>query len=87
VVCGYVAHEAQLVRERQAWLGDFRGRYILHGPYSLFVPGHPEQAPSKLRLWIGDKPEECIIWQGRVSPEEKKAAAALFPEADFIELP
>ena len=82
VPCAYVAHEAKIVRARNAWLSS--NRPVL--PEALYltreVLGNQEKGPSWIRVWLGDKSYR-EIW---AQPEAMQDAAKLFPEARIFEV-
>jgi hypothetical protein len=74
--CGYVAHEASIVRARQKWFGSHdQPLTIIH-----WNPAHPERGPSALRRWLGDKEYPTI----QTEPKDVDEAERLFPKADLL---
>jgi hypothetical protein len=81
--CAYFAHEAQIVRERKAWLETNRRwqEYALMWRFNFNISAaNPDKCPSLTRRWLGDKPVTLIV----VDPDSEvdlQSASELFPEA------
>jgi len=82
--CAYVAHEAQRVRERDAWHPshtDFPRYWNGENGRYEFAKGDPRKGPSFVRRLFGDEPRLEVFVEEVAPLAEKQAAAALFPEA------
>jgi hypothetical protein len=89
--CGYIAHEAKIVRARRAFLEEqyqeSKDRGPVHvGPPLLFY-GDTDQQASYVRRWLGDTGQWIVVVRASAPLAEKQAAAALFPEAGVMERP
>ena len=83
----YVAHEARIVRERNAWLRAKTPHfYSLFGLPSTFATGDRSRSPSLVRCWLGDESHDGVIVSPSSPLSEKRLAAELFPEADVLEV-
>jgi hypothetical protein len=85
-LCGYVAHEAKIVRDRRVWAIN-HGHFWVTDPLRATVErvsGDPSRGPSFVRLWLGDKPLPQLVVPTDTAPSEIKLAASLFPEADIF---
>ncbi len=81
----YVAHEAQIVRERKAWIDSHASPGNFH---TILFHGDPKHSPSRVRVWLGDEAHGEIVLPQSASnlvrlEMEVQAAADLFPEADI----
>jgi hypothetical protein len=85
------AEEAKIVQERQDWfkahpvdveidITDIPG-------FRKFSRGDPYARPSELRRGLGDSTFNRVYVLPSTSTEDKQKAAALFPEADILEIP
>ena len=56
-VCGYVAHEYKVVRERQAWLESHSQPKPITwlSAVEVLIEGDKGKTPSFLRRWLGDR--------------------------------
>jgi hypothetical protein len=72
--CGYVAHEASIVRERRAMLKRVvdRGGQVSYGP----------EDPQMLRRLLGDVGGCSILYPKNLSATEKVRISELFPSPD-----
>jgi hypothetical protein len=77
IPCGYVAHEAMIVRERKTMLKLIvdRGGVVIHGD------GDPQ--PSVLRRMLGDEGVEGIGASG-VPAGTASELRRIFPETDWM---
>jgi hypothetical protein len=93
IPCGYVGWQAKIVRERKAYLQASMHLwdvelFLGHGGvsnYVVFAKGDEAQAPSLIRIWLGDEAQDCVWVESARSTGEKQSAAALFPEALVLE--
>jgi hypothetical protein len=87
-VCGYVAHEAKIVRKRREWLKAHPFPPVVDRLSSAFpgffgpsiYPGEVERGPSFIRRLLGDVPVTEVGVPASASAEEKKSVHSLFPE-------
>jgi hypothetical protein len=86
VACGYLSHEASIVRARKAWL-SIHGHPLEDAAMAAQDGLHadPEKSPSWLRRWVGDKAQDAIFLN-EPSPSAVSEATDLFPEARIIEM-
>jgi hypothetical protein len=76
VPCAYVAHEARIVGTRKAFPA-----WAVVIASSSKRPPHPENNPSALRRWLGDRE---YVWVAVAVAEDLPAAEAAFPEAEVV---
>jgi hypothetical protein len=50
----------------------------------VFAEGDKTQAPTGIRIWLGDKAQDSVWVNRAASEEERLAGAALFPEAHIL---
>ena len=81
VVGGYIGWQAKIVRARRAWLSSNRQK-LTEGSCTEYARENPAARPSWIRLWLGDESYGEICAQ----PGVIKEAAALFPEAQILEI-
>jgi hypothetical protein len=84
-VCGYVAHEAKIVRDRNAWLRTHSQKSASGFGYGPSTKGDRAQRPGLIRQWLGDE-EKRAIYAVDHTPSGLATAAELFPEATIFEL-
>ena len=81
VLCGYLAHEAKIVRERKRVYYKLRDRGFeaLRGPDSI------PYGPNWIRLALGDAPIEAIRAPALATDAEIREMRKAFPEARMNE--
>jgi hypothetical protein len=96
IPCGYVGWRAKIVRERKAWLNSHKPEMdffsMMGARAALCTPKgwlqeedqQPCQAPSRIRLWLGDIAYGTIRVRQSASTAEQVEAESLFPEAVVI---
>jgi hypothetical protein len=83
-VCGYVAHEANIVRERKAFLQSPGERFIQSPSYRNGQPVDPDMKVSWIRRMIGDGPVSMIALPIGTDKTEYDRITALFPETKIM---
>jgi len=86
VACAYVGWQARIVRKRQDYLRAYAHDHAKNGTYLGLADGDLAQAPTGIRLWLGDKPQD-VVWLDSKSGMDIESLAALFPEADITQWP
>ncbi len=86
VALGYVGWQAKIVREREAYL-KANAHDWQRGTHITISEGNRDKAPSGIRTWLGDKPQEWVFFEYGKSSGDVQYVAALFPEADVMSWP
>jgi hypothetical protein len=74
-VCAYVAHEAEIVRERDAVRADLK-------KYGWVSASHLKPVPF-VRQWLGDEGYSMILLPRGMSDDYIARIKAVFPESTF----
>ena len=87
VVGGYTVNERRLVNERRDYLNSNRIHSSSFRIPAYYAKGDKSNAPSGIRVLLGDKAQREVFVERNAPEETKRAVAALFPEADIRNWP
>ena len=87
LVCGYVAWQAKIVRERQTWQARWsENEFGSQNRDRLVSWGDSSQSPNFVRRWLGDSAKDIIVLPPTVSDEDKQTTLRLFPESLVVQM-
>jgi hypothetical protein len=82
---GYTSWQRSIVNKRLAYL-QAHSHFWENGTCVVLVNGDRTQAPSGIRIWLGDKPQDNVFVDS-ATREDTNSVALLFPEADILAWP
>jgi hypothetical protein len=82
VACGYIGSQEQIVGQRRAWYVEHPCNFS--NGARVIACGDKAQSPGLMRRWLGDIANDAIPLPLNSTPDDRRRAIELFPEAVVV---